>query len=75
MGLQLRILLLMDLALVHMVHLSGQQNNATMTRAVHGFTIGVAMIKTGDFAQRGILVTTKEKVVVRKKSPSKKVTL
>ena len=48
------------------VHLSGLKRNATMTANATGFTITVAMVKTGDFAQMVKLMATEGMVDVRK---------
>ena len=58
-----------------MGRLSGQKKNATRILTATGFTIMVAMIKTGDSAQTLILMITKGMVDVRKQNPIIKVTL
>ena len=58
------------LALIHMVIIPGQNKNARKIGTADGFTICIAILKAGDFAQTGIFktieITTGRIVVVRK---------
>ena len=66
MALRLRTLLVVMPVLVNMGHLCGQKSNAIMISIANGFTIMVAMVKTGDFARKATFKTTQEMVDVRK---------
>ena len=60
MALRLSIVLVLPPVLVNvMVHLTGLKKNATKTATVTGFTITVAIIETGGFAQMLKLMCTK----------------